>query len=360
MTRRFAVGAICAILFCGVLPGQQKAKNVILFIGDAGGESTLNAASINGYGAPQKLFLQREMNVGLSDTSAANSWVTDSAAGMTAIVTGHKVNNGVLSQAPDGTPYKTILEYAEEHGLSTGVVSNMAMADATPAACYSHVDSRKKFGEIFPQIWKPRFGDGVDLVLGGGKKRILEALKESNIDLTQAAPPAGWPVYESLEEVPDTAKKAILLVDGDDFKVDEAAAKAIRSLSRNPKGYFLMVEWDLHPGKVEKMLETAVALDRLIEQTATKLASRDTLVLFAADHSFDVRLRSGKRGAPLLLPANAKDFANGGKFDLAVGTSHTGEEVLVAAHGPGAQLVKGFMPNTRIFEIMLAAWGWKK
>jgi alkaline phosphatase len=34
--------------------------------------------------------------------------------------------------------------------------------------------------------------------------------------------------------------------------------------------------------------------------------------------------------------------------------------VLVAAHGPGAQLVKGFMPNTRIFEIMLAAWGWKK
>lgn len=359
MTRRFATGLVCAVLLGGILSGQQKAKNVILFIGDAGGESSLSAASIQGYGAPQKLFLQREMNIGLSDTSSANSWVTDSAAGMTAIVTGHKVNNGVLSLAPDGTPYKTILEYAEEHGLSTGVVSNMAMADATPAACYAHVDSRKKFGEIFPQIWKPRFGDGVDLVLGGGKKRILEALQEANVDLMQAAPAAGWPVYETLAEVPDKGKKAILLVDGD-FKVDEAAAKAIRILSRNPKGYFLMVEWDLHPGNVEKMLETAVALDRLIEQSSTTLASRDTLVVFAADHSFDLRLRSGKRGAPLMLPANAKEFAAGGKYDLAVGTSHTGEEVIVAAHGPGSQLVKGFMPNTHIFDIMLAAWGWKK
>ncbi len=55
-----------------------------------------------------------------------------------------------------------------------------------------------------------------------------------------------------------------------------------------------------------------------------------------------------------------KEFAAGGKYDLAVGTSHTGEEVIVAAHGPGSQLVKGFMPNTHIFDIMLAAWGWKK
>jgi alkaline phosphatase len=360
MRRRLFLAGLCAAACTAVLPAEQKAKNVILFIGDAGGLSTLNAASIKGYEAPQKLFLQRKMNVGFSDTSAANSWVTDSAAGMTAIVTGQKVNNGVLSQAPDGAPFKTILEYAEEHGLSTGVVSNMNMADATPAACYSHVDSRKKFGEIFLQVWKPRFGDGVDLVLGGGKTKITDSLKEINIDLEKEARDSGWPVYSTLEEVPVTAKKAVMLMDGDDFKVDEATVKAIQILSRNPKGYFLMVEWDLHPKKVGAMLETVVALDRLIEQTVTKLASKDTLVLFAADHSFDFRLRSGKRGAPLVLPANAKEFAAGGKFDVAVGTAHTGEEVLVAAHGPHADQVKGFMPNTNIFEIMLSAYGWKK
>ena len=80
------------------MTGQNRAKNVILFIGDAGGIPTLNAASIHGYGAPQKLFLQRMPHIGLSDTSSSASWVTDSAAGMTAIVTGQKTTNGTLSQ----------------------------------------------------------------------------------------------------------------------------------------------------------------------------------------------------------------------------------------------------------------------
>jgi alkaline phosphatase len=64
---------------------------------------------------------------------------------MTAIVTGQKTHNGVISQSTaaergirDGEPLKMILEYAEERGLSTGVVSNSSMADATPAACYAH------------------------------------------------------------------------------------------------------------------------------------------------------------------------------------------------------------------------------
>ena len=157
---------------------QQRAKNVILFLGDAGGLPTLNAASIHGYKEPRSFNIQRMPHIGLSETSATDSWVTDSAARMTAIVTGRKVANGVLSLVPgadpkaEGTPLKTILKYAEEHGLSTGVISNVNMADATPAACYSHVDSRKKFGEIFEQVWNPRFGDGVDVVIGNGRKKI--------------------------------------------------------------------------------------------------------------------------------------------------------------------------------------------
>src|SRR5437867_10589826 len=105
--------------------GARKAKNVILLLADAGGVPTVNAASILGYGEPQKLFVQSWKHIGLSDTSSASQWVTDSAAGMTAIVTGQKTHNAVISQGPDalrgeknGTSLKTILEHAEERSLS--------------------------------------------------------------------------------------------------------------------------------------------------------------------------------------------------------------------------------------------------
>src|SRR5262245_60203729 len=111
---------LCA---CALASGQvqgtpKRAKNVILLLADAGGIPTINAASILAYDAPQKLFVQSMPFIGLSDTSPVGRWVTDSAAGMTAIVTGEKTFNGVISQAPDvvrgkkdGTALKTILEY---------------------------------------------------------------------------------------------------------------------------------------------------------------------------------------------------------------------------------------------------------
>ncbi len=119
-------------------------------LGDGTGPSTVNAAGIHGYGKPVSLYIENMPYIGLSETSSASNWVCDSAAGMTAIVTGQKTHNGVLSQSAaaqrgvkDGQPLKTILEYAEEHGLATGVVSNSSMADATPAACYAHVNDRR-------------------------------------------------------------------------------------------------------------------------------------------------------------------------------------------------------------------------
>ena len=127
------------LLGAAALFAQQRAKNVILFLGDAGGIPTLNAASIHGYQQPRALYLQHMPHIALSETSSTSSWVTDSAAGMTAIVTGQKTDNGVLSQAPplgaakkDGADLKTILEYAEEHGLATGVISNMICGGRHP------------------------------------------------------------------------------------------------------------------------------------------------------------------------------------------------------------------------------------
>jgi len=347
---------------------QQRAKNVIIFLGDAGGLSTLNAASIHGYKEPRALYVQRMPHIGLSETSSTDSWVTDSAAGMTAIVTGRKTANGVLSEAPvpegskeEGAPLKTILEYAEERGLSTGVISNVNMADATPAACYSHVSSRKKMGEIFAQIWHPRFGDGVDLVLGTGRKKLLESTKELGIDMEKEITASGRAFTEKLDSIPDGARRVIALTDEENFDVDAATSKAIEILSKNPKGFFLMVEWDLHPTKPERCLDTAVKFDRLVQKTAKQVAG-NTLVLFTADHSFDFRILSGKKGADLRLPTapNVKNAVQTeDKPAVAVGTSHTGEEVLVAAQGPGSEKVAGFMSNTDLFGVMMSAYGWR-
>jgi alkaline phosphatase len=320
------------LLTAASLFAQQRAKNIILFLGDAGGLSTLNAASIHGYKEPRSLYIQRMPHVGLSETSSTSSWVTDSAAGMTAIVTGRKVANGVISQAPgpdakiDGPPLKTILEYAEERGLSTGVVSNVNIADATPAACYAHASSRSKFGDIFPQIWKPRFGDGVDVVIGNGRKRITAATDELKIDIPKEVSASGRVFADSFSLIPATAKRFVSLEDDPELDIEAATARAIESLSKNPKGYFLMVEWDLHPTRPERCLDTVVKFDKLVQKTA-KQAGNNTLVMFTADHSFDFRLLSGRKGDALRLPSArnvGKDApaANEERVNVMVGSAH--------------------------------------
>jgi alkaline phosphatase len=356
------------VLVLAIFPAfaKERAKNIILFLGDAGGISTLNAASIHGYKEPRALYIQRMPHIALSETSSTSSWVTDSAAGMTAIVTGRKTANGVLSEAPtpepgshDGAPFKTILEYAEQHGLSTGVVSNMSMADATPAACYAHMHSRGEFGGIFLQVWRPRFGDGVDVVIGNGRKRIREETQALGADIDKELRASGRSVYDSIDAIPANARRVVALFDDNDFDVDAATAKAIRILSNNPKGFFLMVEWDLHPSHPERCLNTVVKLDRLIRRTAEQM-DKNTLVLFTADHSFDFRLLRGKKGFDIKLPAgpNAEKIDAGERPDVVIGTSHTGEEVLVAAQGPGSERVTGILSNTDLFRIMLSAYGW--
>jgi alkaline phosphatase len=363
-----------AVVLCALAPltaaEPKRAKNVILFLADAGGIPTLNAASIVAHGAPQKLFVQSWPAVALSDTSASSSWVTDSAAGMTAIVTGKKTRNGVISQGPDtirgqkdGTKLKTILEYAEERGLSTGVLSNVNIADATPAACYGHANDRSKHGELFLEIFSPRFGDGVDVVFGPGRKRIWDSASGIGKDIDAIAKEKGREIYSDLNDVPDDTDRALAVLPGS-IDLNVAAKKALKKLSRNPQGYFLMIESDAHTDDPEAGISRLIAFDKLIKEIAEMVNLDETLLLFTADHSFDLRVRAGNATESLLKGAaewkldTASDKKNVRLPYLRVEGSHTGEEVLATAKGPGSELVTGFIPNTRLFEIMLAAYGW--
>ena len=89
------------------------------------------------------------------------------------------------------------------------------------------------------------------------------------------------------------------MLDSGEFDLQTAVDRTIRILSRNPRGYFLMVEWDVHTDRIRRGLDRMVTLDRVIERTA-RTVGPDTLLLFTADHSFDLRLRGGTLGQPLL------------------------------------------------------------
>lgn len=151
-----------------LLTADNPPKNIILMIGDGMGISHLYAT--NAY----KLYMKKEPlnffkladETGLSymNTSSTDSMTTDSAAAMTAMVTGEKTKNGFLSVAPDGRKLKTILEIAEENGKSSGVITTTRVTHATPAACAAHVDDRDKESEIAVQM----VNSGVDVMLGGG------------------------------------------------------------------------------------------------------------------------------------------------------------------------------------------------
>ena len=228
------------------------------------------------------------------------------------------------------------------------------MWDATPAACYSHIDKRSKIGEIFAQVLTPRFGDGVDLIIGPGRKDIFEATAKLGIDLAAELGEEGLRrLYDAADKIGPDDRRVIALFDSGDYDVKAAVRRAISVLGRNPKGYFLMVEWDMHTDDIRRGLKHAVQMDSLVRETAGEVGN-DTLVLFTADHSFDFRVKGGRKDEPLLPESPTAPLTN-----VAMYNTHTGEEVLVAAQGPGSEGVHGYLFNTDLFRIMLAAYGWE-
>lgn len=184
-------------------PNTHRAKNVILFIGDGMGVSTVTAARIlegqlnGGKGEENILSFEKLPFLALSKTYSVNQQTSDSAPTMTAMVTGVKTKDGLISvneyvtrgdyTTVAGNELTTILELAEQHGLSTGVVSTARLTHATPAACYAHSADRDwesdadlpadavaaDFSDIARQLIEFPYGNGLEVALGGGRSKFL-------------------------------------------------------------------------------------------------------------------------------------------------------------------------------------------
>ena len=136
---------LCATSCCN----KPQVKNVIYVIGDG-----------MGMGAVTSLLLTEESPtgfemapvVGLSETCSANNHVTDSPAGGTALATGTRTKNGHLGVDPDGNQLTSVLKKAQALGKKSGIIVNTTLTEATPAAFYAGVTSRKLTYDIAKQF----------------------------------------------------------------------------------------------------------------------------------------------------------------------------------------------------------------
>jgi len=184
-------------------PSAAKAKNVILFVGDGMGLSTVAAARIlegqrNGRsGEENALSFERFPYLSLSKTYSVDGQTPDSAPTMTAMVTGIKTRQGVLAvsqnvryndcASANGRSVATLLEVSEALGLATGIVSTARITHATPAATYAHTPNRDWESDaelsaeavaggckdIARQMIEFPYGNGIDVALGGGRSYFL-------------------------------------------------------------------------------------------------------------------------------------------------------------------------------------------
>ena len=345
-----------------------RAKNIIIFMGDGTGVSSLNAASIYGYNKPQSLFIQSFPGVALSDTSTATQWVTDGSAGATAIATGVKTNNGVLSESSsaikdqrDGEILKTFFDYAREHGLSTGVVSNderQGFTNALTAAFFAHNNNRSKSGEIFEEMIAPRNGGtGIDVAYSGGRKDVLKQVSAMGKDAADELKSHSYVFLDSvaaLSGMDASQTKVVMMSDDMDMPLRPTVMDAIARLSRNPKGFALVVFSDCHTGKARSSLKRIVEMDNVVREVAAARKD-DSLILWTADHSYDLRIKGES-----LQETLKKNAGNQITQIVSLEDEHTAEEVPVMAIGPGSERVHGFISNTEIFHILMAARGWQE
>jgi Alkaline phosphatase len=334
--------------------GTPQVKNVILMIGDGMGVSQVYAGLTANKGT---LYLERSHFVGFSKTYSANSYITDSAAGGTAIACGTKTNNGAIGVDTDGNPVKSMLEYAAENGLSTGVVVSCAVTHATPASFVAHQLKRSMEEEIAVDY----LNSDITLFIGGGK-RYFDARSDKE-NLLEQLQEKGYQVALTMDDVKKiTAGKLAGLVADEhpapypergEF-LPESVQAAINILKNNDAGFFLMVEgsqidWACHANETEGTVNEMLDFDRAIK-VAFDYADQDpnTLVIITADHETGGMALTGGDIATGDLKAT---YATGG---------HTSVMVPVFAYGAGAIEFAGIYENTDFLPKVLELYGFEK
>lgn len=320
----------------------KKPKNVIFFIVDGMSLPHFHAAFTANGG---KLYLENFKYMGLSKTHSADKYITDSAAGGTALSTGIKTYNGAIGVDMDKKSVKTILEEAEDKGLATGLVSTSSITHATPASFIAHQESRNMYEEIAADFLKT----DIDVFIGGGYKHFTE--RKDGRNLVEELKQKGYRVEQDINTIKNIkeGKLAGLTAAEHNGRLNErgdmlpvATNAAVNILSKNKKGFFLMVEgsqidWGGHASSTIYVVEDMLDIDRAVGKALEFAAqNKETLVVVTSDH---------ETGGMTILEGNYETGMVKGEFTTG---GHTGIMVPVMAYGPGAENFIGIMDNTEI------------
>lgn len=316
-------------------PAQAKAKNVIFLIADGLSVAHRTAARIMSKGMTEgkangRLNMDDVPPVAFIGTSATDAVATDSANTMSAYMTGHKTAVNAIGVYADRTPaslddpkVETLAEaLRRQTKKSIGIISTAELQDATPAAVVAHTRKRGDKAEINGMLFdvKP------DVLLGGGSAYFLPqatagSKRKDDKDYIALFKEAGYTLATSKAELAtaagtNTGKILGLFHTGNmDTMLDREFLKkgttgkfpdqpglvemtkvALDNLSKNPDGFFLMVEAASvdkmsHPLDWDRAVIDTIEFDKTIG-IAREFAAKnpDTLIIVTGDHTHGVSI----------------------------------------------------------------------
>lgn len=308
----------------------QPARNVILMIGDGMGAEQVWAAWLANRG---ELNITTLPVTGFSVTTSASHLITDSAAGGTAIACGCKTKNGQLGITAAGKPVDSLAVQMHRAGKATGLVVTKSITDATPAAFYAHVKSRRQTADIADALVKSDF----EVIVGGGSADFSAAQLaqlEKKCQLFELAAPGNCVA---------AAKRPGWLAG----RVQDA----LEVLSKDKDGFFLMVEGskidtEAHLNSLTGTVQETQDFDQAVGAVLRWMQKHpDTLLVVTADH---------QTGGLSILDGDKEKGEVKGHFST---YHHSGVAVPVYAAGAGASAFAGVQGNTAFFTKIQNAAG---
>lgn len=326
---------------------NKHPKNVILLIGDGMGLTQIYA----GYTANKgQLSLFNIPTQGLSITKASDSYITDSAAGATAMATGHKTNNRFISVDENGKPLALITQQLASKNFKTAIISAGNITDATPAAFYAHQPERS-YNEAIAYDF---LSNPSDILIGGGTKEFTS--RKDGKDLSKLLIEKGYTFSNKFVSLDTIKNSKIVLLDDSavismkngrgDFLV-KSLVKATNVFSQTKNPFFIMAEgaqidYGGHTNNVEYVVREMLDFDKLVGQAMEFVDKNpETLLIVTADH---------ETGGLSLIDGSIKKGYVQGSFST---NDHTAVPVPVFAYGPGSQSFSGVYQNTDIYTKIL-------